>query len=110
MYVIQHGTSQVVDMDVFKKVATGTRDGSQKFFGSSHERLQEVLEMERRQSEWNQRAFKRKQVVKNNLSCELRKCGFSRLRRQRRGNEGGNQEDVWVVSSDGSSGADIVSE
>ena len=110
MYVIQHGTSQESDMDVLKKVSTGTRDESQKFFGSSHERLQEVLGDGKAPVRLEERAFKRKQVVKNSISCELRKCGFMSLEAPERGNEGCNQENVWVVSSDGSSGAGIVSE
>ena len=35
-------------MDVIRKVATGTQHDSQKIFGKSHERLQELLEMERK--------------------------------------------------------------
>ena len=81
MYVIQHGISQEVDMDVFKKVATGNRNQSQKFFGSSHERLQEVLEMERRQSDWKKEHSKESRSLRmiSLVSCES--VGSCRLRR-----------------------------
>ena len=66
-------------------------------FGKSHERLQELMEVERKKKvpvRMEERGSKWKYVVGNDGSSKLRKCVFMWFEAPERGNEDGNQEDV----------------